>query len=146
MHRSGMVDLALSGVAETLLIPLYNRAMESQRPDAIMKDEKAVALVTQMIYDFDQVRKIRMFEANKVARIMLTREMDRYARDFLNRHPEAVVVHKGVFSAPLPILGRKRLRLLHGSAGRIVGAQAARPFPRCGAGLRGLDAILRLAG
>ena len=95
MHRSGMVDPALSSVAETLLIPLYNRAMESQRPDAIMKDEKAVALVTQMSYDFDQVRKIRMTEGNKVARIMLTREMDRYARDFLSRHPEAVVVHIG---------------------------------------------------
>ncbi len=38
----------LSGVPETLLIPLYIRAMESQRPDAMMKDEKAVALVTQM--------------------------------------------------------------------------------------------------
>jgi O-methyltransferase involved in polyketide biosynthesis len=90
-----MVDPALSGVAETLLIPLYNRAMESQRPDAIMKDEKAVALVKQMSYDFDQFRKIRVFEANKVARIMLTREIDRYARDFLSRHPEAVVVHIG---------------------------------------------------
>ena len=85
----------LSGVAETLLIPLYNRAMESQRPAAIMKDEKAVALVRQMGYDFDQVRKIRMTEGNKVARLMLTREMDRYARDFLRRHPEAVVVHIG---------------------------------------------------
>ena len=95
MHRSGMVNPALSGVAETLLIPLYNRAMESQRPDAIMKDEKAVALVTQMSYDFDQFKKIRMTEGNKVARIMLTREMDRYARDFLSRHPEAVVVHIG---------------------------------------------------
>jgi len=91
----------LNGVAETLLIPLYNRAMESQRPDAMMKDEKAVALVMQMMadeyirYDFDQVRKIRMTQGNKIARIMLTREMDRYARDFLSRHPEAVVVHIG---------------------------------------------------
>jgi O-methyltransferase involved in polyketide biosynthesis len=85
----------LSGVSETLLILLYNRAMESQRPDAMMKDEKAVALVTQMSYDFDQVRKIPMTEMLKVTRIMLTREMDRYARDFLSRHPEAVVVHIG---------------------------------------------------
>jgi O-methyltransferase involved in polyketide biosynthesis len=85
----------LSGVAETLLIPLYNRAMESQRPDAIMKDEKAVALVRQMSYDFSQITKIRMREANKVARIMLTREIDRYTRDFLTRHPKAVVVHIG---------------------------------------------------
>jgi O-methyltransferase involved in polyketide biosynthesis len=83
----------LSGVSETLLIPLYIRAMETQRPDALMKDEKAVALVTQMSYDFDRIRKIPMTEGNKVARIMLTREMDRYARDFLSRHPEAVVVH-----------------------------------------------------
>jgi O-methyltransferase involved in polyketide biosynthesis len=52
MRRSGTVDPDLSGVTETLLIPLYNWAMESQRPDAIMKDEKAVALVTQMSYDF----------------------------------------------------------------------------------------------
>jgi len=59
MHKSGMVDPSLSGVSETLLIPLYNRAMESQRSDALMKDEKAVALVTQMSYDFDQVKKIR---------------------------------------------------------------------------------------
>lgn len=85
----------LSGVAETLLIPLYNRAVESQRPDAIMKDERAAALVRQMSYDFDQVKKIRMSEGNRVARIMLTREMDRYARDFLSRHPKGVVVHIG---------------------------------------------------
>jgi len=91
----GLFSPELSGVAETLLIPLYNRAMESQRPDAIMKDEKAVALVKRMSYDFNQITKIRMLEANKVARIMLTREIDRYARDFLNRHPKSVVVHIG---------------------------------------------------
>ena len=38
----------LSGVAQTLLIPLYTRAIESQRPDPLIKDEKAVALVTRM--------------------------------------------------------------------------------------------------
>lgn len=95
MEKSIIVEPDLSGVSETLLIPLYNRAMESQRPDAIIKDEKAKALVTQMSYDFDQVRKIRMNEGNKVARLMLTREMDRYVREFIDRKPEAVVVHIG---------------------------------------------------
>ena len=85
----------LSGVAETLLLPLYNRAMESKRPDAMIKDEMAVELVTQMRLDFSSVRQIPMTELLKVMRIMLTREMDRYARDFLSRHPEAVVVHIG---------------------------------------------------
>ena len=54
-----------------------------------------MTLVKQIDYDFNQFGKIRMFEANKVARIMVTREMDRYARDFLSRHPNAVVVHIG---------------------------------------------------
>ena len=52
----------LSGVAETLLIPLYIRAMESQRPDALLKDEKAVALVTQMDAAFSRIKKIKMDE------------------------------------------------------------------------------------
>ena len=46
----------LSGLPETLLIPLYVRAMESQRLDAMIKDEKAVVLVAQMSYDFDRSR------------------------------------------------------------------------------------------
>ena len=52
----------LGGVAETLLIPLYIRAMESQRPDALLKDEKAVALVTQMDAAFSHIKKIKMDE------------------------------------------------------------------------------------
>jgi O-methyltransferase involved in polyketide biosynthesis len=53
----------LSGVSETLLITLYLRAMESQRPDALIKDDRAVALVTQMSYDFDRVRRIPLTSA-----------------------------------------------------------------------------------
>jgi O-methyltransferase involved in polyketide biosynthesis len=92
---------SLSGVPETLLIPLVYRAIETQRPDAMIKDEKAVELIKQLSsdgpirYDSDWIKQTPMAEANKVLRIMLTREMDRYARDFLGRHPEAVVVHIG---------------------------------------------------
>ena len=84
-----------SGVAETLLIPLYMRALESQRPDALIKDEKAVSLVAQSGLDFSQVRQIRVPALLSVMRNLFTREFDRYARDFIGRHPEAVVVHIG---------------------------------------------------
>jgi len=86
---------SLSGVPETLLLPLYNRAMESQRSDAIVKDEKAVELVTQMGLDFSGVRQVRITELAKAIRIIFTREFDRYTRDFLRRHPGAIVVHIG---------------------------------------------------
>ena len=56
----------LSGVAETLLLPLYIRALESQRPDALLKDDKAVALVKQMDYDSSWMTKMRVDEEDQV--------------------------------------------------------------------------------
>jgi methyltransferase (TIGR00027 family) len=85
----------LSDVSETLLMTLYIRAMESQRPDALIKDEKAVALVTNMSYDFDRIRQVKMDDDDKVGVILRNLEFDHYARDFLARHPDAVVVHIG---------------------------------------------------
>ncbi len=92
---SEMTNQNLSGVAETLLLPLYIRAMESQRPDALLKDDKAVALIRQMNYDSSWIAQMRVDEEDKVGLVMRNREFDRYARDFLARYPEAVVVHIG---------------------------------------------------
>jgi len=91
----------LSDISETLLIPLYYRAMETQRPDAMIKDEKALELIRQLSldgpirYDSDWLKQTPMSKANKVLRIMLTRQMDHYTRNFLDHYPEAVVVHIG---------------------------------------------------
>ena len=85
----------LSGVSQTLLITLYLRAMETQRPDALIKDEKAVELVTRMSRDFDFMKQIPMKEVNKVVPLLRNRKFDRYAQDFLTRHPDGVVVHIG---------------------------------------------------
>lgn len=93
-----MVDRSihnLNGVAETLLITLYIRAMESQRPDALIKDTKAVELVNRMGSDFSQIDQIKMDEEDKVAVILRNREFDRFTQDFLARHPHAAVVHIG---------------------------------------------------
>ena len=80
----------LSDVAETLLMMLYIRAMESQRPDALIKDEKAVALVTRMDYDFLRIKQIKMDEEDKVGLILRNREFDRHARGFLGGVPKVV--------------------------------------------------------
>jgi len=82
----------LTGVAETLLIPIYIRAIESQRPDALLKDDKAVALIAQMDSAFSRIKQIRMDKEDQVALVLRNREFDQYARSFLARYPEAVVV------------------------------------------------------
>ena len=85
----------LSGVAETLLITLYIRAPESQRPDALIKDERAEALLRQL--DQETLRKTLALteDTGRVVMILKSREFDRFAQDFLRRHPDAVVVHIG---------------------------------------------------
>jgi O-methyltransferase involved in polyketide biosynthesis len=91
---SGSNDQTLSGVTETLLMPLYIRALESQRSDALLKDEKAVALVRQMDYDSSRILA-KVDEEVRVAVLLRNRQIDQHAQDFLKRNPDAVVVHIG---------------------------------------------------
>src|SRR5512136_2194699 len=85
----------LNGVAGTLLITLYIRAMESQRPDALIKDARAEALVRQL--DQETLRKTEALteDTGRMVLILKSREFDRFAQDFLERHPQATVVHIG---------------------------------------------------
>ena len=96
---SKTLEQDLSGVPETLLITLYMRAMETQRPDALIKDEKAVELFQKIgdegLYDYNRIKSLRLSEENKLVIILRNREIDRCTREYLARRPDAVVVHIG---------------------------------------------------
>ena len=83
---------SLDGVSETLLMTLYARARESQRPNAMIKDDKAVAMVNQIDCDFS---RLRMQRHDEVALIMRMNKFDSHVRDFLKRNPDAAIVHIG---------------------------------------------------
>ncbi|MFB0537333.1 MAG: class I SAM-dependent methyltransferase [Anaerolineae bacterium] len=85
----------LSGVAGTSLIALYIRAIESQRTDALIKDERAEAVVRQLDQAYLQKTTALTENSGRVVMILKTREFDRFAQDFLRRHPDAAVVHIG---------------------------------------------------
>ena len=82
----------LNAISQTLLIPLYFRAMESQRPDALVRDPKAVELVGQLDCDFSDVQRMKREQVNYLLRM---REFDRLARAFLAEHPDGVIVDLG---------------------------------------------------
>ena len=96
---SKSLEQDLSGVPETLLITLYLRAMETLRPDALIKDKKAVELFQKIgdegLYDFNRIKSLHLSEENKLVIILRNREFDRCAREYLARRPDAVVVHIG---------------------------------------------------
>jgi O-methyltransferase involved in polyketide biosynthesis len=86
------ISVNWDAVSETLLLPLYARAVESQRPDPLIKDDKAVEIVRQMKYDFG---RMKLSDGDNVAMILRLREFDHQVREFLKLHPQAAVVHIG---------------------------------------------------
>jgi len=85
----------LNGVSESLLIPLYIRAHETQRPDAILKDDRAFELINKLKFDEAQFTHAQVREDVQVSILLRNRQFDRFTNDFLIRHPEAVVVYLG---------------------------------------------------
>ncbi len=76
----------LTGVSETALLTLYGRADQAARPDPIIDDPMAIALVESIDFDFEKFgRKGQEMALRALA-------ADRCAIDYLTAHPTATVV------------------------------------------------------
>lgn len=79
-------------ISQTLLIPLWARALEQREAEPLVRDRLAAEIVEQIDYDW---RRIRLSRGDLVQCVVRLREFDRFVRDFLLRHPSATVVHLG---------------------------------------------------
>lgn len=79
-------------VSETLLIPLWARALEQQEAEPLVVDPIAAEIAARLDYDWNRIRLSRNDLAQCVVRL---REFDRFAREFMARNPSATVVHLG---------------------------------------------------
>ncbi|MGH3758119.1 class I SAM-dependent methyltransferase [Actinophytocola sp.] len=80
----------LRGVAETLLWPLYCRAVETRRPDALLRDPLAVDVCERIDYPFRD-----NFGRPPITFALRALCFDERVRDFLARHPDGTVVALG---------------------------------------------------
>ncbi|OBJ85707.1 class I SAM-dependent methyltransferase [Mycobacterium asiaticum] len=83
-ERPHKVDL--TGVSETALLTLNARASEARRPDAIIEDPMAVALVDAIDFDFAKFGRTGQDIA------LRARAFDSEAQAYLSDHPSATVV------------------------------------------------------
>ncbi|MEG6511891.1 class I SAM-dependent methyltransferase [Desulforamulus ruminis] len=82
----------LGGVPETMLIPLWAKAVEAQRDDPIVKDEYALKMMRAIDYDFSKFERARMSQVGVMVRTEL---LDKAAQAFIHRHPDAVIINIG---------------------------------------------------
>ncbi len=88
------LSIDLSGVPETLLLPLFGRATDARSARPILGDRAAADLVERLEFDFGRISwKLSAYSSLYWARRALT--LDGVVRAFLARHPGATVVNLG---------------------------------------------------
>jgi O-methyltransferase involved in polyketide biosynthesis len=97
----------ITDISETLLIPLYCRAKETQSKNPIISDRKAVEITEKLnkIFATSTSPLHRQLAKGKVVRYanekliaffaLRTRKFDRYCREFLSRTPNGIIVELG---------------------------------------------------
>jgi O-methyltransferase involved in polyketide biosynthesis len=80
----------LSGVPETMLWTLHNRASEVKRADAILRDPDAVRIYDAIAYDYE-----RSFGRPNGAHALRSRLFDNALKPWIQAHPGGTVVELG---------------------------------------------------
>jgi O-methyltransferase involved in polyketide biosynthesis len=91
MKQTSRQAVQLGTVPETLLVPLFARAVESRRKHPILKDSRAIGMVESIDWDFQ-----RFNQRWRVIGCTLRSAMfDEWVKEFLRSHPEGTVVEIG---------------------------------------------------
>ncbi|NEQ95451.1 MAG: class I SAM-dependent methyltransferase [Cyanothece sp. SIO2G6] len=85
------VSVNLGPIQETLLIPLLGRAVETQRSNGLIQDEKAVKIVESLDYDFSKWQKSKAL----IGATLRTRMFDQDVQAFLSENPTGTIIEIG---------------------------------------------------
>lgn len=84
--------IELTRERETLLITLYGKAEESRLSDSLLQDHFAAGVMERLDYDFP---KLRVTRDGMISVAIRSKTLDDWTRDFLQRYPQATVLHLG---------------------------------------------------
>lgn len=85
------LPVTLGAVQETLLVPLYGRAVETGKPNGVIHDPKAVEMVGRIDYDFARLDG----EATLFGCALRSAMFDLWIAEFLAEHPDGTVIEIG---------------------------------------------------
>ena len=80
----------LTGVNETLVVPLYARALESRKPNPLFYDATAVRVIESLDYDFAKHGKNKMNMWGCAARTLV---FDQQAQEHIKKYPDCSIIN-----------------------------------------------------
>ena len=91
---SEKIAIELGNVQKTLLLPLWGRAIESQKGKPLLIDKTAIEIIQGIDYDFETISE-GVNEASILGWVCRSLLIDEVIRKFIARHPNATVVNIG---------------------------------------------------
>jgi O-methyltransferase involved in polyketide biosynthesis len=86
--------ITLGSVQETLLLPLWGRAVETKKKRPLLVDQKAVSIIETIPYDFGTIAK-NVNKLSMVSWIARSIYFDKKINEFITKYPEATIVNVG---------------------------------------------------
>jgi O-methyltransferase involved in polyketide biosynthesis len=86
--------ITLTGVQETLLLPLWGRAFETKKDKPLLIDKEAVRIIDQIDYDFSQIER-RVNPLSRMAWVARSIYFDQKIADFLKAYPTGTIINIG---------------------------------------------------
>jgi O-methyltransferase involved in polyketide biosynthesis len=77
---------------ETLLVPLFGKAIESRKKNPILTDSKAMEIVEKIDYDFNA---LKIPGKTNMMICLRAKLIDNFTGEFLHNHPNSIVLHLG---------------------------------------------------
>lgn len=88
------IVVSLTEVQETLMLPLWARARESEKKNPLLVDPVANDIVKRIDYDFSRIEQ-GISEEHQLMWVIRALNFDKAVRDFLNQTDRAAVVNLG---------------------------------------------------
>ena len=87
-------EIKLGNVQETLLLPLWGRAIETKRQKPLLVDNTAVSIIDSIPYDFTTISR-NINNLSRLSWIARSIYFDKKIKAFINVFPEATIVNIG---------------------------------------------------
>jgi O-methyltransferase involved in polyketide biosynthesis len=87
-------EIKLGSVQKTLLLPLWGRAIETQKPKPLLVDRKAVSIISNIPYDFTVIAK-NVHPLSRISWVARSIYFDKKIKEFIDIFPDATIVNIG---------------------------------------------------
>lgn len=87
-------ELKLGSVQKTLLLPLWGRAIETQKPKPLLTDNKAVTIINSIPYDFSVIAE-NIHPLTRIGWVARSIYFDKKIKEFISVFPDATIVNVG---------------------------------------------------